>query len=180
MAKAFDFPSSSHLFDDYVRKLISGHNYVAAAQVAQHTGLVHEDFLYGFLVPMSFSRAIINSLYDYLTVAKELKEPLMRLLDSFLADGPDSAEKFNEMMAEHKYKDLPPENLTKEYLRKNIPKLRKSLELPMDGTPNSAKIEIIRVTTFRLVTWIKKLLNQEIGNWRGIEIFTQFWDSILS
>lgn len=169
-SEAYRFDESAHLFDDYVRKLIEEHKYATAAQVAQHTGLCDESFLEGFALPLSFSREKANYLYNYLNSATgtSLKVPFMRLLDTMMRDEKEGDSLLlRQRMA--KYKGIPAQNFNYDYLRKNIPKLRKSLHLAMDATPFSSHAELISALVFKVMFWIKKLIEGQTSEEERIQ-----------
>lgn len=157
VAEAFRFPDSPHLFDEHIRTLMKEHEYITAARFAQHCRVMHEDFIVGFLVPISFNRHNIATLYDYLEWAKCLQNPLMHLLDSMLTK--DAHEKCQLMMDVYKYRDIPRENLTYEYLRANIPKLQKRLQTDPSVIPNSTHLQTVGAITF----WVRRFAIREAG-----------------
>lgn len=158
-AQCYRFTQSSHLFDTHVRSLMEAHNYFNAARFAQHCGLVHPDFVHGFLVPLTFSRNQVSVVYDYLEtgVGSALQVPLLSSLDTMMTS--HAEEQFRDMMLRYGYKDIPRENLTYDYLRKNIPKLRKKMKIPLDATPNTHHLQNIGALEF----WISRLAMSEAG-----------------
>lgn len=162
VAEAYLFPASPHLFDDHIRRLMKQHNYVDAARFAQHCQVVHEDFIVGFLVPISFNRHHISTLYDYLEGvegARCLQNPLMHLLDSMLTR--DAHEKCQLMMDVYKYQDIPRESLTYEYLKVNVPKLQKRLQTNAAVIPNSTHLQAVAAISF----WVRRFAMRETGEW---------------
>lgn len=156
-ASGFRFPESNQLFEEHVRNLSVQHQYVDAARFAQHCGLVHPDFVYAFLVPITFSRNQVSVVYDYLEVATALQIPLLSALDSLLTSRSDR--NFQELVLFYGYVNLPQENLTFEYLRKNIPKLRKRFKIPLEATPNVLQRQNLGALEF----WISKLAMCDAG-----------------
>lgn len=156
-SEAFRFAESPQLFESAVRDLIAKHNYTTAAKMAEFTGVVHEDFLYGFLVPIAFARNQSSTLYDYLEVGKSLQVPLLQILDSLMTN--DTEQQCRRLVDRHNYRNIPNENMTFEYLRKNIPKLRKKFDVPVDATPNVAHQQNISAVEY----WIRQLAMCEAG-----------------
>lgn len=154
-ASCFRFPESAHLFEEKVRNLMVQHKYVLAARFAQHCGVVHPDFVHGFLIPITFSRSHVSVVYDYLEMATALQVPLLKALDSLMTPSNDGS--FFDMIQMYGYQDLPRENLNNDYLRKNIPKLRKKFKLPVDATPNVHKQQ----NQGALEYWIQQLATGE-------------------
>lgn len=157
VSEAYRFKESSALFEGHVRDLMKDHKYVAAARFAQHCGVVHEDFIIGFLLPISFDRHQISTLYEYLEVATDLQNPFMQLLDSMLTK--DADEKIQLMMRLYKYKNVPPENLNYDYLKKNVPKLQKRFNTPPSVIPNSSYQQTIGAITF----WVLRFATREVS-----------------
>lgn len=154
-ASCFRFAESATIFEGHVRNLMLQHNYVHAARFAQHCGVIHPDFVHGFLVPLTFSRNQVSVVYDYLEVGTALQEPLLRTLDSMMTSraGTD----LRSMLQTYNYRQIPQENLTYDYLRKNIPKLRKKFKVPLEATPNAHKQQNLGALEF----WIKRRLTCE-------------------
>lgn len=173
-AEAYRFAESPDLFKDYVQNLIDHHKYAAAAQVAQWTGQSREEYLYGFLVPLAFSRNQANVLYDYLEAQPALLVDIVQLLDSLMSN---AAQSCRQLMAKYNYRNIPQESLTEEYLRKNIPKIRKKFNLSTDATPNTAFQQNIKALTF----WIRKFALGEAGEkeWKLFSLFLFFREVIL-
>lgn len=155
VASCFRFPESAPIFEGHVRNLMLQHNYVNAARFAQHCGVVHPDFVHGFLVPLTFSRHQVSVVYDYLEVGTSLQEPLLSTLDSMMTSQARNNIMF--MLQTYNYREIPEENLTYDYLRKNIPKLRKKFKVPLEATPNAHKQQNLGALEF----WIKRRLTCE-------------------
>lgn len=137
--------------------MIREHKYVTAAKLAELTGQVQDDFVYAFLVPIAFSRGQTNILYEYLEMAKPLQVPLVQALDQLMTDNAD--ELCRELVLRYNYQNIPKENLNLDYLRKNLPKLRKRFEVPIEATPNTANIQKQGALEF----WIRKMAMGEAG-----------------
>lgn len=164
VSEAYRFPESNHLFEPHVRQLISENSYVAAAQLAHHCGVVHEDFVVGFLVPLFLDRQQILTLYKYIDGVKSLQNSLMKLLDSMLT--PNGNEKIQTMLLLHKYCNIPPENLTVDYIKKNLPKLQKRFGTDPTVIPNSSYGQAVSSIYY----WVVKLSKKETGESRGFII----------
>lgn len=106
-AQIFQFPKSTHLFEPHIRNLCSLHEYVKAARTALHCGVVHEDFVYGFLMPITFSRDQVCVAYDYLDMATALQAKLLYALDSMMTA--NASENLEAMLITYEYRNIPKE-----------------------------------------------------------------------
>lgn len=137
--------------------MIKEHKYVSAAKLAELTGQVRDEFVYAFLVPIAFSRGQTSVLYDYLEMAQPLQVPLVQALDNLMKE--NAEELCRELVLRYNYQNIPKENLNLEYLRKNLPKLRKKFEVPTDATPNTSQMQKQGALEF----WIRRLAMGEAG-----------------
>ncbi|KAG5683881.1 hypothetical protein PVAND_013142 [Polypedilum vanderplanki] len=160
VVEIFELIKSKHLFVSEIHELVAAKYFKEAGQIAIDLQLYNEFTIDDFLIPLILQDKL-GIFEDYLDRAKNLRVPMIQLLDTFLQRDSSVRQMCDQYISKYNLQDVKYDKLHKKPVAKLLNRLLRKYNLPDSITPNMKKQKEFGSLFFILKkNYVEKSLNK--------------------